>query len=127
MASSGRLKYHAFDLLWHDGKDLRGRKLIERKELLKEILDDAPSALSAVEHLESDGQRIFEHACKMGLEGIVAKRRDSPYRSGRSESWIKLKCVQSETLPIVAFVEKLGAYPGRCFYDEEPVSGGEIG
>jgi bifunctional non-homologous end joining protein LigD len=110
---SSRLKYHAFDLLWRDGKDLRRMPLIERKQALKEILHGAPSALSYVEYLESDGQRMFEHACTMGLEGIVAKRKDAPYRSGRVESWLKLKCVQSETFPIVAFVEKLGAHPRR--------------
>lgn len=49
----------------------------------------------------------------MGLEGVVAKRRDASYRSGRQESWIKLKCTKSETFPIVAFVEKLGAKPRK--------------
>ena len=49
----------------------------------------------------------------MGLEGIVAKRRGAPYRSGRQDSWIKLKCVKSDTFPIVAFVEKLGAKPRK--------------
>src|SRR5205085_9947484 len=60
-----------------------------------------------------DGQRVFEHACKMGVEGIVAKRRDSIYRSGRTDTWLKLKCVKSDTFPIVAFVEKLGAKPRK--------------
>jgi bifunctional non-homologous end joining protein LigD len=110
---SSRLKYHAFDLLWRDGKDLRGLPLIERKAALKEVLEDTPGMISYVDHLEADGQRMFEHACKMGLEGIVAKRRDSVYRSGRQESWVKLKCVKSDTFPIVAFVEKLGAHPRR--------------
>src|SRR5438045_4775037 len=49
----------------------------------------------------------------MGLEGIVAKRVDAPYRSGRQDSWIKLKCVKSDTFPIIAFVEKLGARPRK--------------
>jgi len=111
--NSSRLKYHAFDLLWLNGKDLRGLTLIERKDALKEMLEDAPDTLSYVDYLDSDGQRIFEHACKMGLEGIVAKRRESVYRSGRQESWVKLKCVQTDTFPIVAFVEKLGARPRR--------------
>jgi bifunctional non-homologous end joining protein LigD len=47
---------------------------------------------------------VFEQACKMGLEGIVAKCADAPYRSGRQESWIKLKCAKSDTVAIVAFV-----------------------
>src|SRR5437764_10270491 len=49
----------------------------------------------------------------MGFEGIGAKRLDAPYRSGRQDSWIKLKCVQSDTFPIIAFVEKLGAHPRK--------------
>ena len=52
--------------------------------------------------LESNGER--EQACRMGLEGIVAKRNDAPYRSGRQDSWVKLKCVKSDTFPIIAFV-----------------------
>jgi len=66
-----------------------------------------------VEYLKADGARVFEEACKLGLEGVVAKRGDAPYRSGRQESWIKLKCSKSETFPIVAFVEKLGAHPRK--------------
>jgi bifunctional non-homologous end joining protein LigD len=56
---------------------------------------------------------VFEHACRVGLEGIVSKRTDAPYRSGAQQSWLKLKCIKSDTFPIVAFVEKLGAKPRR--------------
>lgn len=66
-----------------------------------------------MDYLEGDGEAAFEHACRMGLEGLVAKQLQSVYRSGRVESWIKLKCVKSDTFPIVAFVEKLGAQPRR--------------
>src|SRR4029453_15693864 len=59
------------------------------------------------------GPNIHERACAMGLEGIVSKQQDPPYRSGRTESWIKVKCGKRETFPIVAFVEKLGAKPGK--------------
>lgn len=112
--SSAALRYHAFDLLYLDGRDLRQVPYIERKALLAELLKGAPQDLIFVEHLEAeDGQRVFEHACKMGLEGIVAKRRDSIYRSGRTDAWLKLKFKRSDTFPIVAFVEKLGAKPRR--------------
>jgi bifunctional non-homologous end joining protein LigD len=84
-----------------------------RKAVLKRVLKDTPASFACVDYLESDGQRVFEHACKLGLEGVVAKRPDSVYRSGRQGSWIKLKCVKSDTFPIVAFVEKLGANPRR--------------
>src|SRR3954463_5447335 len=110
---SKRLIYHAFDLLYLNGRDLRRAPLLQRKEALKSMLEDGPPALVYVDFLEADGARVFEHACRMGLEGIVAKRVDAPYRSGRQDSWIKLKCTKSDTFPIVAFVEKLGARPRK--------------
>ena len=110
---SKRLIYHAFDLLHLNGADLRPATLLERKRALKSVLQKAPSTLVYVDFLEEDGTRIFQHACRMGLEGIVAKRVDAEYRSGRQDSWIKLKCVKSDTFPIVAFVEKLGARPRK--------------
>jgi bifunctional non-homologous end joining protein LigD len=110
---STRLLYHAFDLVYLNGRDLRRAPLLKRKQALKSILQESPPALVYVDFLEADGTRVFEQACRMGLEGIVAKRVDAPYRSGRQESWIKLKCVKSDTFPIVAFVEKLGARPRK--------------
>jgi bifunctional non-homologous end joining protein LigD len=65
------------------------------------------------EHIEADGLAVLERACSMRLEGIVSKQRDSPYRSGRQELWLKSKCTKSDSYPIVAFVEKLGAMPRR--------------
>ena len=108
-----RLIYHAFDLLYLNGRDLRRAPLLQRKEALKSVVQDGPPTLVYVDFLEEDGTRVFEHACRMGLEGIVAKRVDAPYRSGRQDIWIKLKCVKSDTFPIVAFVEKLGARPRK--------------
>ena len=81
----------AFDLLELKGEDYRRKPLLERKKVLKKILGKRKGALQYVEHLEGDGQIIFEHACRMGLEGIVAKRADSIYRAGNSKSWIKIK------------------------------------
>jgi bifunctional non-homologous end joining protein LigD len=111
---SDRLVYFAFDLLYLDGYDLRGAPLIERKRALQDLLAKAPPKIHYVEHFEmDDGEAVYRHACKLKLEGIVSKRRDSPYRSGRQETWLKLKCTKSDTFPIVAFVEKLGARPRR--------------
>ncbi|TIP73326.1 MAG: DNA ligase D [Mesorhizobium sp.] len=112
-AESTKLVFHAFDLLHLNGKDLRQLPLLKRKQALERLLKDAPPALVYVDHLEGHGPTVFEHACEMGLEGIVSKRADSPYRSGRQESWLKLKCIKSDNFPIVAFVEKLGARPPR--------------
>jgi bifunctional non-homologous end joining protein LigD len=108
-----RLLYYAFDLLYLDGFDLRATPLGERKRLLAELLAHASERILYTEHLEGDGPEIQERACAMGLEGIVSKRQDAPYRSGRVESWIKVKCGKRDAFPIVAFVEKLGAKPRR--------------
>jgi bifunctional non-homologous end joining protein LigD len=82
-----RLSYLAFDLLYLDGYDLRRVPLIERKRALKDVLAKAPAKIVYSEPFESaDGETVFRHACRMGLEGIVSKRRDSVYRSGRQET-----------------------------------------
>jgi bifunctional non-homologous end joining protein LigD len=108
-----RLLYYAFDLLHLDGFDLRGVRLAERKRVLAELLDGASERILYAEHLEGNGAEIYERACAMGLEGIISKQQDAPYRSGRTESWIKVKCGKRGAFPIVAFVEKLGAKPRR--------------
>ncbi|MER8862548.1 non-homologous end-joining DNA ligase [Mesorhizobium sp. M0751] len=112
-AESTKLVFHAFDLLHLDGKDLRQLPLLERKKALQRLLKTASPALVYGDHLEGDGPTVFEHACEMGLEGIVSKRADSRYCSGRQDSWLKLKCIKSDNFAIVAFVEKLGARPRR--------------
>jgi bifunctional non-homologous end joining protein LigD len=108
-----KIIYYAFDLLQLDGRDLRQRPLIDRKAALQKLLQNAEPALVYSDHLKVSGEQVFEHACRLGLEGIVSKRVDAPYRSGRLETWRKVKCVRSDTFPIVAFVEKLGAHPRR--------------
>ena len=65
--------------------------LAERKKQLARLLARPRYGIEYVEHLEGDGDRIFEHACKLGLEGIVSKRVDMPYRLGPSKSWLKIK------------------------------------
>jgi bifunctional non-homologous end joining protein LigD len=111
--NSDRLIYQAFDLLYLDGWDIRPAPYVERKAALKALLADAPAALSYVDYLEGDGETIYEHACAMGIEGMVSKAKDAPYRSGRQDTWLKLKCTKSDDFPIIAFVEKLGAKPRR--------------
>jgi len=81
----------AFDLIELNGDDLRRDPLETRKETLVNILAKAAPGLLLNEHIEADGPTVFAHACKMGLEGIVSKRKDSPYRSGRSPDWLKSK------------------------------------
>jgi bifunctional non-homologous end joining protein LigD len=62
-----------------------------RKATLASIVAKARAGIRFNEHIEADGPTVFAHACKMGLEGIVSKRKDSPYRSGRSPDWLKMK------------------------------------
>src|SRR5215207_9355994 len=111
--NTDRLHLYAFDLLFLDGEDLRAVPLLERKRRLKALLSGAPQQLQYVEHMQGDSRLIVEHACKLGLEGIVSKQVESPYKSGRQESWRKSKCDLTDNFPIVAFVEKLGARPRR--------------
>ena len=88
------LVYFAFDLLFEGGKDLRTRPLTERKERLQQLLakasDDA--RLRFVEHFEDGGEAVLRSACRLSLEGIVSKRGDAPYVSGRTNTWVKSKC-----------------------------------
>jgi ATP-dependent DNA ligase len=81
----------AFDLIELNGDDMRRDPLEVRKATLRSMLAKAGLGLRFNEHLEGDGPTIFAHACKMGLEGIVSKRKDSTYRSGRSPDWLKMK------------------------------------
>ena len=90
---------YAFDLLQHDGDDLRDLPLIERKRRLARLIGRAKRrAIQFVEHLTGDGPTVFEHVCRMGLEGIVSKRMDAPYRSGPSKTWLKSKNPASEAV-----------------------------
>ena len=84
----------AFDLLFDDGDDIRELPLSKRKEHLKEWIEDAgsPPLLRYVEHLEADGGAVLRSACDLELEGIVSKRLDAHYRSGRTDTWRKAKC-----------------------------------
>src|SRR3989475_8711263 len=83
---------YAFDLIELNGDDLRRDPLEVRKATLRSVLAKAVPGLRLNEHIEhDDGETVFRHACKMGLEGIVSKRRGSPYRSGRSPDWLKMK------------------------------------
>jgi bifunctional non-homologous end joining protein LigD len=81
----------AFDLLQLDGRDLRREPIEERKRLLAKLLHGSNLSIVLNEHFEEDGAIVFREACKLGCEGIVSKRLGSPYRSGRSPHWVKVK------------------------------------
>ena len=81
----------AFDLLEVNGQDIRNYPIEKRKNALAELLRDAHSSIVLNEHFDEDGEIVFREACKLGCEGIVSKRLGSPYRSGRSPNWVKVK------------------------------------
>jgi bifunctional non-homologous end joining protein LigD len=106
-----RFRYYVFDLLYCEGYDLTKATLIDRKRLLQEIVA-GPSPRSPIrfsEHLEADGPTMLEHSCRMGLEGIISKRRDLPYKPGRGEHWFKAKCQQSQEFVILGYVASTAA------------------
>ena len=82
---------YAFDLIELNGDDLRRDPLDTRKATLASLLSKARTGLQFNENITGDGPTVFAHACKMGLEGIVSKHKDSSYRSGRSRDWLKRK------------------------------------
>ena len=96
----GEVVLYAFDLIEHEGVDLRDVPLIERKRRLKKLLGRTKHwrAIQFVEHLVDDGPTVFDHVCRMGLEGIVSKRTDAPYRSGPSKTWVKAKNPASDAV-----------------------------
>ena len=81
----------AFDLIELDGKDLRLSPIEDRKRTLAELLRKKSDGIALNAHYEGDGANIYKHACALGCEGIVSKRLGSPYRSGRSAHWLKIK------------------------------------
>lgn len=104
--STQDLTYFVFDLLHLNGHSLRDLPLLERKKYLADLLAMHPSkTVRLSEHFDSDGKRVFEHACKVGAEGIVSKREDGRHAKGRGVSWLKIKCYREQELVIGGFTK----------------------
>jgi bifunctional non-homologous end joining protein LigD len=99
---------YVFDLLRLDGRDLRPLPLRERKALLRRALRFA-DPIRYTPHRNEHGERLYAEACRNGLEGVIAKRADSPYRATRSRDWLKLKCHAEQELVIGGFTAPQGA------------------
>jgi bifunctional non-homologous end joining protein LigD len=99
------LRFVAFDLLAHNGEDLRALPLLERKRHLQTLLDRRPkgSLLLSSPHRVGRGEERYARACKRGLEGIVSKRADAPYRAGRGRDWLKVKCRARQEFVIAGY------------------------
>lgn len=99
------LAYFAFDLLHKNGKDLRKKPLLERKSMLKNLLDEDSHKLRYSDHIDGDGERIVGKACAMGMEGIISKKADGKYTSDRGTQWIKSKCLGRDEFIIAGYRE----------------------
>jgi bifunctional non-homologous end joining protein LigD len=108
------LVYFAFDLLHLDGYDLRPAPLAARKQALAALLAGADPAgtICFSDHVEGEGESFYRQACSFALEGVVAKRADLPYRSGRHKDWLKVKCLQRQEFVIGGFTEPEGSRKG---------------
>jgi bifunctional non-homologous end joining protein LigD len=113
---TGRIVFHAFDLLWREGDDLRPRPQSDRKEALRQLLEEHADALGTrvryTDHLVGRGPAFFERACRSGLEGIISKRADAPYRAGRGRAWLKVKCSRSDEFVVGGFTPPAGSRSG---------------
>jgi bifunctional non-homologous end joining protein LigD len=101
-----------FDLLWLDGVDLRERPLLERKAELVALLSASADPLRYCEHFAGEGSRVYASACDLGAEGIISKRHDAPYRSERSDTWRKVKCINRQEFVIAGYVPALNIGTG---------------
>jgi len=105
-SGGGDMTFHAFDLLYLDGFDLRDSPLIGRQGRAEPALAELGSAgrIRYSDHIAGDGDEVFRHASRLGLEGIVSKSAASPYRSGRVKTWLKVKSSQSDSFVIAGFI-----------------------
>jgi bifunctional non-homologous end joining protein LigD len=109
--STGSLVYFAFDLLSLDGADLRKLPLLERKQRLQRLIKKLPAkqtCIHYVDHFTGDSATFLRHVCALGLEGLVSKSVDARYVSGRTKSWVKVKCLAEYEVVIGGWIERGG-------------------
>ncbi|MCS3748366.1 bifunctional non-homologous end joining protein LigD [Xanthomonas arboricola] len=106
------LRYIVFDLLGVAGVDLRDTPLLQRKQLLHELLGDEPGTLAFSDHVIGHGPEVFAASAGTGWEGIVSKLADAPYRAGRSADWVKTKHADSDEFVVVGYTDPKGARSG---------------
>ena len=125
--------YYVFDLLHLDGRDLIPLPLIERKGELSRLVGKGRGPIRYSDHFSEDGGVVLHHACEMSLEGIVSKRTDAPYRSGRSETFIKAKCSNAQEFVVggysvsTALPRAVGALVIGYYDDGQLIYAGRIG
>jgi DNA ligase D-like protein (predicted ligase) len=100
--------FYVFDVLRADGEDVRPQPLLERKRLLRELLTFA-GPVRYTPHRRRGGEEYFADACRKGWEGLIAKRVDSPYATGRTDRWLKFKCEAGQELVVVGWTDPEGS------------------
>ena len=105
------VQYYLFDVLWADGTDLRPQPLRERNQRLHQLLDFA-DPLRYTEHRVGDGVEFYSEACRLGWEGLIAKRADAPYQAGRTKDWLKFKCENNQEFVIGGYTDPRGSRIG---------------
>jgi len=111
-AKSSDAIFVAFDLLYFDGHDLRNVELTSRRHILEDLIPPETPGIMFSETIEAEGDALLASACNFGLEGIIAKYRDSPYRSGRHGDWLKIKCIKSESFFVVGYEPASSGFGG---------------
>jgi bifunctional non-homologous end joining protein LigD len=134
--AGGRLAYMIFDLLYLDGRDLTGARLEDRKAALGRLLasaNDKAAVLRYSDHVVGSGAEFLAQASRLGLEGIVSKRRDAAYHGTRGTDWLKIKCLAQQEIVIGGYTEPegsrvgIGALLGGVYEDGRLVYIGKIG
>lgn len=108
-ARAESIVYFVFDLLYFDGYDLRRAPLHARKRALRELAANGTGRVRYSEEFSGDAATVLKGACAMKLEGIIAKRRNAPYISARTDAWLKLKCSRRQEFVIVGFRDRANA------------------
>ncbi len=132
---SEKFVLHCFDLLYLDGLNLIGTTLRDRKNLLEKLFARRSKSgpIRYSEHLAADGARMLSDACGLVLEGIVSKRIDRPYRSGRHDDWLKSKCIQVDEFVIIGYLNSnatpnaVGALVAGYYDKKQLIYAGRVG
>jgi len=103
IGAGGDMTLFAFDLLELDGEDLTALPNVERKERLRPLIGEDDARLQYAEHVIGEGEKLFETMCREGLEGVVSKKADAPYRGARTKAWLKTKCILRQEFVIVGW------------------------
>jgi bifunctional non-homologous end joining protein LigD len=114
------IQFQVFDILQLDGKDLSGKTLVERKSVLKELLPKS-SIIQYCEHIDAEGELLFQHAIQLDLEGIIAKKKNSKYKvDSRCKDWLKIKNHKFDEFVIVGFLHtKMSPFKSLVLADIE--------